>query len=266
VVLRDSHLLPAALYKLARDSKGGGSPDPIVVGGGRSVVTSLQVSQPLLCDGCEQRFGRGESWIMKHCARGDHFKLRETMMMGPALPLIRDSVHAYNLDTSFPEAASYLEYFAASVFWRSGATQWRHGARIVGSIDLGPYGERLRCFLLGEEPFPLEAALSVFVDSQQPPDVSMIFPCSGRTGLAHRHIFAIPGLRFVLFVGRVLPEGHRDLAINSDGPKVVFLENFARTNFQKSLLDLLRVSPPVGKLALKHSKWRSRGHLEPGRE
>ena len=50
--LRDSHLLPAASYKLSRiDSRS--DPNPVVVSKRRSVTTSRQVSDYFLCSECE---------------------------------------------------------------------------------------------------------------------------------------------------------------------------------------------------------------------
>ena len=46
-------------------------------------------------------------------------------------------------------------YFGASVFWRALTSQWRMlGSRI--NIDLGPYAEPPRLFLIDAAPFPLE--------------------------------------------------------------------------------------------------------------
>ena len=246
--LQTSHLMPAGLYKLARHKDGSGAPDPVVIGGGRSVVTSLQVAKPFLCKECEGRFAQRESWMLGQCARRDGFRLRAWLEQGATLRLPGRDVLAYNLDTAFAAATPYLEYFAASMFWRSGATSWRAGNYRVASINLGPYLEAFRMYLLGREPFPGHAALVGLVDSQPHPEVLMTFPHSGRKWPGHRHMFAIPGVRFVLFVGKELPEGVRELAINTEGPKVVFFENFTRTSFHQGVLSLVRKSPPVGKL------------------
>src|SRR5262249_47200383 len=148
--LRDSHLLPKALYKLARNVSGREVSDPIIVGGGRSVPSSQQGSQPLLCAGCEERFSRGGSWMRAPSAKRGSFKLREKLAGAPTLRLPRRDVLVYNLDTSFPEAADQLAYFAASVFWRSAAGKWRFGSRVLKNIQMGPYLEDFRRHLLGE--------------------------------------------------------------------------------------------------------------------
>jgi len=246
--LLNSHLMPAALYKLLRDPEGPGSPDPIIVGGGRSVTSSAQVSQPLLCYDCERRFGRHESWMLRHCARPQTFLLRDGLSGAPSLRLSSRNVLACDINSSYPEAAGHLEYFAASIIWRSAVVSWRIGSRVMRTLQLGPYLEEFRRYLIGEEPFPADAALSVFVDSQPRPSLSLVFPFSGRFGPATRHIFAIPGVRFVLFVGKQLPAENRAMAVNSDGPKVLFLEDFALSSFQQWQLNLVKVSPPVSRL------------------
>jgi hypothetical protein len=58
--LRESHLLPKALYKLARDPSRA-NPNPVLLAAGRASATSRQIADRFLCDDCEQRFSdRGE--------------------------------------------------------------------------------------------------------------------------------------------------------------------------------------------------------------
>jgi hypothetical protein len=67
--LRSSHLLPKSMYKLLRNDEFS-NPNPFVHGPERSVQTSKQAQQYLLCHDCEQRFSkRGEAWVMSHCWR-----------------------------------------------------------------------------------------------------------------------------------------------------------------------------------------------------
>src|SRR5262245_63849308 len=73
--LRDSHLLPAAIYKLLRDPQRP-NPNPVMVTRKLAGTTSWQVKARLLCDECEQQFSRkGERYVLAQCARRNQFPL-----------------------------------------------------------------------------------------------------------------------------------------------------------------------------------------------
>src|SRR2546421_664727 len=76
--LRDSHLMPAALYKLCR-TEGRKNPHPVVTTRKAVFISSDQVSARFLCATCEDRFSRnGERHVLSQCARrGGVFKLRK---------------------------------------------------------------------------------------------------------------------------------------------------------------------------------------------
>ena len=85
--LCDSHLLPKSMYRLLR-APNLKNPNPVhIVRSGTAYATSKQISDYLLCNGCEQRFRReGEDWTMAQCYRDNHtFRLRETLRASVAL-------------------------------------------------------------------------------------------------------------------------------------------------------------------------------------
>src|ERR1700731_2856628 len=79
--LCDSHLVPKALYRVARAAENRSHPDPVLLTSKVRRQTSLQATQYLLCAECEKRFDQnGEGWVMRHCYRGrDRFRLRELL-------------------------------------------------------------------------------------------------------------------------------------------------------------------------------------------
>jgi hypothetical protein len=91
------HLLPAALYKLARDPSRK-NPNPVVLAAGRASATSRQAADHFLCDECEQRFSdRGERYVLGQCARPTgEFKARE--LLEQAAPLAEEAkVRVYDV-------------------------------------------------------------------------------------------------------------------------------------------------------------------------
>ena len=87
--LRDSHYLPAGIYKILRDVKEK-NPNPWTLTAKIAVQTSRQMTARLLCCKCEQRLSKdGENWVLRHCPRNDG-----------------SSSLAYNLNSRAPDVAS----------------------------------------------------------------------------------------------------------------------------------------------------------------
>ena len=77
--LIDSHLLPAALYKMSR-WEGAPNPNPLLVSVRGSHQTSKQIKGYLLCHDCEQRFSKfGEKYALAQVNRKTGFRLLETL-------------------------------------------------------------------------------------------------------------------------------------------------------------------------------------------
>jgi len=76
--LQRSHVLPAGFYRRMLDH-GAKNPNPVLLTHGSAVQSSKQVTAPILCGSCEQRFNQGgERWVLAHCFDGKgKFLLRE---------------------------------------------------------------------------------------------------------------------------------------------------------------------------------------------
>jgi len=215
-VLRESHLLPAAVYKLSRETDRR-NPNPVVVRPTGAGTTSRQVSDHFLCADCEERFSRnGERYVLGQCARpGGQFALRE--LLGAASVVCGDAGFRVCEVTGVlgGNVEQYL-YFAVSVFWRAAARRWTLEGRPINRISLGNmYQEQFRLYLLGQAAWPPKARLFVHVWSDEPVDLTTVFPCSTRVELARRHKFCIPGILFILFLGGTVPRMHDSGALNS---------------------------------------------------
>jgi hypothetical protein len=127
---------------------------------------------------------------------------------------------------SIPEIdVEKLVYFGVSIFWRAGAHTWKHGKETV-HIQLGPYLEPLRLFLLDQSPFPGRMALSLRVFSNNIMALSGYDPSSVRRAGCQLHLFSIPGLVFSLLVGQrvsheslhysIAPSPEQFIAISSE--------------------------------------------------
>ena len=200
-----SHFLPKAIYRTLRSSTSA-NPNPVVFGAGFGYQTSDQAQAYLLCEECESRFRKGgEDWVLANCLRsGGKFPLRDVLYN--ATPVWEDSeIRLYSCKNAPSIDPNSITYFRLSVFWRAAVYNWTIGGRPV-SIELGPYREPLRAFLLGAAAFPRSTSLSVFVWAQNAE--LMLNPHSGNADGYHYHEFTIPGMAFMLFVGGRLQTEH----------------------------------------------------------
>ena len=80
VELKDSHLLPANIYRKIRRCDGANN--SLVVLSKKSFrFTDRQINDHLLCGECEQRFGEVENWVSRQCLQDDgSFPLRDAVV------------------------------------------------------------------------------------------------------------------------------------------------------------------------------------------
>ena len=209
--LQSSHLLPKALYRFVTNVGTSRDPNPVIVTPKSAWQSSKQVEAHLLCCECEQRFhSEGENWTLRHCYRGQRrFRLQEILAgtapiadLGDALVFGAARIPAIDI--------RQLVHFAASVFWRASVRNWNAQEHRIRDIDLGPYAEEFRRFLLGRGEFPEHAAVLVDVFGFRSITLgTMIFPYGGNQGVYHCFKFSIPGVGFNLFVGQLMPSGVR---------------------------------------------------------
>jgi hypothetical protein len=204
--LCDSHLIPAAALKLLRDDSLR-NPNPVIIGETTAYTSSKQISDYLLCKSCEDRFReRGETWVLENCYRPEGtFFIREALETHK--PVINNGEIIIYEGSKIREIdCQQLIYLGMSVFWRAAAHSWRwQGDRL--QIDLGPYLEPIRQFLLDNAPFPKKTALTVRVSAAKEdfPNLAVLPQSTKKKGY-HIHSFIIPGLAFFMAVGGGVPE------------------------------------------------------------
>lgn len=249
--LQDSHLLPAAVYKFSRTPASGTDPNPVVVTKSKALTSSKQVSSPFLCENCEQRFSdNGERYVLAQCARpSGQFKLRE--LLHAASPLFDTSkFKVYDVQPLLGSKVDQYLYFAASVFWRASAHRWKMGNERVDQISLGSqYQEQFRLYLLGKAAFPQNARIAVHVSSEAQPDLmTTVFPCTTRVDGVRCHMFYIPGLLFILFLGQEAPRQFDNKALNGSRHRLMRLCPWQNASLFAGSVDLMKASTPSGKL------------------
>jgi hypothetical protein len=241
--------MPKALYRLSRLSSRR-NPHPVVVHDGIAVISAEQVSQRLLCRDCEDRFSAsGEDPVLRHCNRGGgRFRLRDALRSTEAEEA-RSGFSVHRLEGSLAPLVAPHIYFALSIIWRAAAATWRFGGKPLERLSLGPYEERIRRCLLGEEPVPTHARIVMQVLGSDSLGATSAFPYSSRVGDVFRHKFSIPGEFFILFLGQGAPLGFDTVALNSSvGPRL-FLGDGDSGSALQSLERALSESRSIGSLS-----------------
>ena len=237
--MQASHFLPKGVYRILRDD-GALNPNPWFITEGKTVQTSLQLKMPLLCHDCEQRLSKhGEHWVLQNCLKSDGSFPLASILASRAPDVFSDAnpTRVY-LAAHIPEInCSALAYFAASMFWRGSI----HGWNLDGSIpvQLGPFGESFREYLMGKAGFPGNCALLVSVREGKAIDRLTHAPVGERKGLCHVYKFPMPGLAFALAVGKNIPSQFRSGCFaNVPGNPIMvtpILENWLRNDAAQTL-------------------------------
>jgi hypothetical protein len=99
-MLQDSHYTPRGMYKRLRDRNRKNS-NPIVIDSNRTVRTSKQATDCVLCVECEDRFNRcGEAWLMASVGHGKRFPLLNRLQVAVPMEKLSEAVTCSGIATS----------------------------------------------------------------------------------------------------------------------------------------------------------------------
>jgi hypothetical protein len=230
-----SHLIPARVYEYCRPP---GS-HPIAVSAEYVNRTDRQTQDHLLCLECEDILNRGgETWLLPLLASAEgSFPFYDILTR--VAPDIRDDKAAGYAAANNPDIpCDKLTHFAIGVFWKASVHSWR-GKEKEPMIELGPYREDARKFLRGESEFPIRMTMTIGI---LPPPVKLIgfeYPCRGADNEWHSFTFYIPGIRFVLNVGRSIDEGTRRICFVRHPARPIIVYDFSAGTFAAALRTLM---------------------------
>jgi hypothetical protein len=209
--LQNSHFMPAGVYRVVRN-EAEENPNPILFHSEAAAQTSKQITDFLLCRACEKRLSeKGENYFLKCCWRRDGFRLHA--ILDAATPsVVFDRLKIYAAAKFLEINVAALTYFAASMFWRDSVHHWKTGNHMSERIELGPYEEALRQYLVGDADFPQDCVLWVSVPDHVTPFSGVsLTPYGGRQIRGFRcYKLVVLGVGFLLFVGRNLPKEIRE--------------------------------------------------------
>lgn len=213
--LQASHLMPRALYRMARGSGTIGNQDPYVMTAKGGKQSSHQTKDYVLCRECEQRFStNGEYYVMRLVTkRNGQFPLMEILARVAPTKTGRDWKAYSSADTPNIDREK-MAYVAISVFWRASVHTWEQvdGKKI--RIDLGKkYNEEVRKYLLGESPVPKNASLQVVACSDLINQNSFFLPQENQKVKDRSVVFLARGMLFFFRMSNALTGFQRRLSI-----------------------------------------------------
>jgi hypothetical protein len=241
--LQNSHLLPRALYRLVGSGTDPAHPDTVQITSESRRRSSEQARRHILCSRCEQRLNeRGERWVLRNCYRGKgRFRLRNDLRTRNILGG-EPGIEAY---PGTGEEVSLLVYFSLSVIWRASLCEWPHRGQTYHPIDLGPYQEDIRKHLNEESGVPERVALTVILSQLKVPVLAFSFPISYRVEACRCHRFHIPGMSFIVEVGKGISFPQSGLCVLRSQHHPIFVSTVGDERAQDEILRLMgKVAPP----------------------
>lgn len=112
-----------------------------------------------------------------------------------------------------------LVYFALSVFWRAAVHTWKTPGGDV-KIELGPYEEAIRLYLLDKSKFPVNVIVTIRVSNFH----QLLWPPTEKRRPGFRMFtFGIPGLVFDMAAGAKIPTEFYTISTQPNPLKFVWM-------------------------------------------
>jgi len=217
--LRRSHILPRWAYRrLNHVASPTRAEPPVRIRDGIAVITGEQITEHMLCDACERRFGRWEDYVAGISLHPDDSfpALEAVKIIGTAGACAWAVADASELE------CDKIARFSASVIWRASVSL------AFPHVSLGPYADDIATYLRTDgAPMPDCARLIVelfYLKGRPRADQGVVGPAVSKEPGFHAHRVYLFGMGLNLCVGGMLPANlaehciarHRRVAI-SDG-------------------------------------------------
>jgi hypothetical protein len=175
------------------------------------------------------------------------------MWLLPLLAQYEGAFPLYDLLTKVPPEASYdigtayfavknpeiqvdkLVHFAMGMFFKAAVHSWERDKK-EPMIELGPYLENVRTFLMGETGFPGRMTLNVGVLPPPVKAISCSYPYRGSNTTCHNYLFYVSGIEFALGVGRQIDAVAREACFASSPLHPIIVTDYTedlRGNFNR---------------------------------
>jgi hypothetical protein len=168
----------------------------------------------------------GERWLLPLLARIDQtFPLLDIIEKFPP-DQVDGEWKGYAAFRNPEIAVDKLIHFAMGVFWKASVHSWTGSSR-EPRIELGPYRERVRTYLRGETPFPEYMGLVVGILPRDKALISFNQPYRASAERYHNFVFYVPGVQFVLSVGKQILDDTPDICFASNWAHPILVADFS---------------------------------------
>jgi hypothetical protein len=185
--------MPAALSVFCSPPGG----HPIVITPDIIIESDRQIQDYVFCESCEDVFNkRGETWVLPLLAQlNAPFPLCD-MLAKQALSQVHGEAKIYATALNPEIQADKLIHFGMGIFFKAAVYSWS-GTRTEPWINLGPYTELIRRFLLGEIAFPARMCLTAAVLPSPTRAIGFCQPYRDSTEGKFSYRFHACGIQFV---------------------------------------------------------------------
>jgi hypothetical protein len=253
--LVDSHYIPAGAYKPLHASELPVN-EPMVLTNKRIFQSSRQITAHAFCLDCERKLNReGEDWVLEKLAMVTSFPLRD--MVTAALPILDEPDFKVFCAHTIPGfEMGKIIHLALGMFWKSAVRTWNMIDGPVERIELGPYQEPIREYLLGRRPFPKDMCLVTFLDSNTPPLIAVTPPRRFQNEGFHLFIFYMNGLKCMFCVGKQIPQDYRACCLASSPDHPIFLDSLSGESMLRAMKSSTRQSKPSKGVLETLEQWK----------
>jgi hypothetical protein len=227
-----SHLIPAKVY----DYLHAPGTHPISISSKVVMATDYQLKASLLCLECEDRLNKGgEMWLLPLFATFEgSFPFYDLLTKVPPEDSF-DIGAAYYASKNPAIQVDKLVHFGMGMFFKAAVHSWE-GKKKEPMIELGPYLESVRAFVMGETGFPEHMTLNVGVLPPPVKAISCSYPYRGSKTTCHNYLFYVSGIEFALGVGRQIDAVAREACFASSPLHPIIVTDYTedlRGNFNR---------------------------------
>jgi hypothetical protein len=204
--LLKSHLIPAALYDYCRQADFA----PVRVGNGVVFATDRQTQDYLLCRDCETILNQGgESWVNPRlCTMERKFPLYDLLAKLPNY-MADDDAALYHLPDDSIIDFQKLTHFGMGIFWKAAVHSWK-GDSVEPMIELGPYADQIRRWLIDEADFPEHVQLWVSMSRPEYAQIALNPPVQTSKTNWRTFLMHVLGLMYQLNIGAGMDAATRE--------------------------------------------------------
>lgn len=210
--LVSSHFFPASLYQYCRQAE----LSPIKIGDGAVYPTDRQTQAYLLCRSCEDVLSAGgETWVGPRLATWERtFPLFDLLSARPP-DYDEDGVKIFFANRDPEIKVEKLLHFAMGIFWKASVHSWTAASK-APRIELGPYSNEIGGWLREQRQFPKHVYLSLAVATPKAAQITLLEPYRTVATGWHSYMFHVPGLLFMLDIGKTVETASRWMSLNDN--------------------------------------------------